>query len=125
MCKVELEIPLNFKMVVWCSRDVYSSGAISTTNNQVTEAPNVLMATDDYKYLELPNSQLELMNPLGWEVKRLQQPSRYDSSTDIGRLAKILLMFLWSYVTYGADPTDHSKVGSNSLTAARTWVHPA
>lgn len=35
------------------------------TNNQVTEAPKVLMAPEKYKYVELPNSQLELMKILG------------------------------------------------------------
>lgn len=33
----------------------------SQSSNQVTEAPNVLMAADDRKYLELLNSQLKPM----------------------------------------------------------------
>lgn len=49
------------------------SGEVSTTpvvrgeatNNQVTEAPDVLRAPEEYKYLVLPNSQLELIKPLG------------------------------------------------------------
>lgn len=42
------------------------------TNNQLTEAANVLMTHEEYKYVELPNSQVKLMKPLGWEVKLLQ-----------------------------------------------------
>lgn len=33
----------------------------------------MLMAPEEYKYPELPDGQLELMEPLGWEVERLQE----------------------------------------------------
>lgn len=32
-----------------------------------------LMASEEYNYLELPNGQLELIKPLGWEEKRLHE----------------------------------------------------
>lgn len=35
------------------------------TNNQVSEALNVFMAPEEYKHLELPNSQLEVMKHCG------------------------------------------------------------
>lgn len=57
---------------MWPLTNPIVSGEVSTTiiwdgatDNQVTEAPKVLMAPEKYKYLELPNSQLEMMKLLG------------------------------------------------------------
>lgn len=44
-------------------------------------APNVLMDPKDYNYLELPNSRLELMKPLGWESLWSYYQNFYDHYT--------------------------------------------
>lgn len=60
------------------------------TNDQVTEAATVLMTPEEYKYVELPNSQLKLMKPLGREAKLLQETQKahllrfhYDNYQDL------------------------------------------